>query len=131
MDMRSRFCSTFAMHVRLHKALLAVVFALSFILNGSAMQMAHAHKSIPPAAMKLASDAMPCKDAGHTGKDHPCCPEQGQEKASCTAECCTSVLPVTLDTNTQFTFVKYLQRPEPALVLSSRFLSPPRRPPQV
>jgi hypothetical protein len=116
-DFPSRFCSTLAMRFRLHRALLALVFALSFILNGSAMQLAHS--------------AMPDMSAADAEKHHPCCPRQNQNKASCTADCCTSVIPVMVQAGTQFTFVQYRQRPSPVLVLSSRIPAPPSRPPQV
>jgi hypothetical protein len=119
------------MRFRLQKALLAVVFALSFILNGSAMQLAHADKPAAPAAMNMASGAMPCDHAMNAEKHHPCCPQQGQDKASCTADCCTSVLPMMTEAAMQVIFVKYLPRAKPALVLSSRTLDPPSRPPQV
>jgi hypothetical protein len=119
------------MSLRLHKALLAWVFALSFILNGSAMQLAHADKPVPRPAMSMANGGKPCNHAGKSEKHHPCCPQQGQDKASCTGDCCTSVLPVMAAAGVQFTFVKYLPQPELTLVLSSRIADPPSRPPQV
>jgi hypothetical protein len=131
MDIHPRFWFTRTMHVRPHKALLAFVFALSFILNGSAMQTVHAYKPVPPLAMKMADGAMPCHHAGDAEKHHPCCPGQGHEKASCTADCCLSVMPVMIQANTQFTFVQYKPRPKPALVLASRIPAPPTAPPKV
>jgi len=118
------------MSAGLHKALLALIFALSFILNGSAMQVAHAFDSAPM-AMKTAAGAMPCDHAGAAQKHHPCCPKQDQDKASCTADCCLSVMPVMAQANTQFTFVQYKPRPKPALALSGRVSDPPTRPPRV
>ena len=63
------------MSARMHKALLAFVFVLSFILNGSAMQVAHAQKAVPM-AMEMTSGEMPCDHAGAVQKHHPCCPKQ-------------------------------------------------------
>jgi hypothetical protein len=119
------------MPVRLQKAMLALVFALSFVLNGSAMQLAHADKPVPRPAMSMANAGKPCSHAGNAEQHHPCCPQQGQDKAACTADCCMSVLPVMAGAGIQFTFVKYLPRSKPALVLSSRIADPPSRPPQV
>jgi hypothetical protein len=130
MDIRSRFCFTSAMRARLQRALLAFAFALSFILNGSVMQAVHAHKPAPSAAMSMTGSAMPCNDAGNAEKHHPCCPQQDHEKASCTADCCTSVMPATVQANTRFTFVTYKQRPRPAVALLGRILGPPPQPPK-
>jgi len=116
---------------RLHKALFAFVLALSFILNGSAMQAAHAAMSTSPPAMRMANDAMPYINAADAEKHHPCCPQQNHDKTSCTADCCTSVIPVIVQADAQFTFVQYKWRPKPALVLSSRTSAPLFRPPQV
>jgi hypothetical protein len=117
------------MPVRLQKALLALILALSFVLNGSAMQAAHAHKSVPSPAMKMAH-GMPRGNAKHTEKSHPCCPHQNQDKASCSADCCMSVIPVTVQASTEFTFIHYKPRREPALALVSRVTGPPSRPPK-
>ena len=131
MDTCPRFCSTFAMLVRLQKALLALIFALSFVVNGSAMRAVHAQKTAPASAMMMTDGAMPCEHNRDALKRHPCCPGQSHDKASCTAGCCTSVMPVMTQANTQITFVIYKQRPEPALVLASRITGPPSRPPKV
>jgi len=130
-DIRLRFCSTLSMHVRLHKALLAFVLALSFVLNGGTMPLAHANASVAPPAAKMAHGVMPCDHAANVEKRHPCCPQRGSEKASCTADCCTSVTPAVVQAKTQFTFVIYKQRPKAALVLTSRVSDPPSRPPKV
>jgi hypothetical protein len=119
------------MLVRLQKALFALILALSFILNGGAMQAAHASKPVPSPAMNMAHGASPSGHAKHAGKSHPCCPHQSQHKASCTADCCTSVIPVTLQASTEFTFIHYKPRPKPALALASRITGPPSRPPKV
>jgi hypothetical protein len=95
------------------------------------MQLAHADKPAAAPAMSMASSAMPCDHAMNAEKHHPCCPQQGQDKASCTADCCTSVLPVMAQAGMQFSFVKYLPRPKPTPALSNRTLDPPSRPPQV
>jgi hypothetical protein len=119
------------MLVRLRKALLAVTFVLSFILNGSAMQAAHASIPLQSAAMKMVHGTEPGGHAKHTEKSHPCCPHKGLGKFSCTADCCASAVPVTVQASAQFIFVQYKQRPKPALALSSRISGPPSRPPQV
>ncbi len=117
------------MHLRLHKALLAFVFGLSFILNGSAMPLAH--DVMPAHPMKMAEGVMHLSHAGHDEKHHPCCPQHGQKTASCAADCCTIVLPMMAQSAIPFSFVKYQPRPKPTLALSSRTLDPPSRPPQV
>jgi hypothetical protein len=130
-DTRPRFCSTLAMTARLQKASLALIFALSFILNGSAMRAAHANKPAPASAMMMANGAMPCDHIQDAQKHHPCCPHQGKDTASCTLDCCTSVVPVIAQTVTEFSFVQYKQRPKPVLALASRIADPPSRPPKV
>jgi len=119
------------MLMRLQKALLALILAFSFVLNGGAMQAAHAAKPVPASAAKMTKGAMPCGHARHAEKSHPCCPRQSDNEASCAADCCMSVIPVTLQACTEFSFVRYKPRPKPALALASRIADPPSRPPEV
>jgi hypothetical protein len=118
------------MGTRLTRALIAFVFALSFIVNGAAMQVAYAHTSVPAPQMTMAGHAMPCHEAAKGEKHYPCCPQHSPEKASCAADCCMSTVPMTVQATTQFTYVKYQQRPKPALALLSHISTPPSRPPQ-
>src|SRR5262249_51064790 len=131
MDSSGCICFTLAMPARLPKALLAIFLALSFILNGSVMQAAHAHKPVPSSAIYAAHDAMPCHHAHDTQPSHPCCPSHSPDKATCTSDCCTSVVPVTLLPGTQFTYVIYKPRPHPMLAPASLVAEPPSRPPKI
>src|SRR5574337_369546 len=117
------------MRAKLAKTLLALLLALSLTLNGGAMTSAHEKPVSSPSVVTPFNYVTPCRHAKNGQRHHPCCPKHSPDKYFCTADCCTSVVPVALQPHAQFTFIVYKQRPHPVLPLMSRIAKPPSRPP--
>ena len=101
--MNERLWSTLAMRAKLAKTLLALVLALSLTLNGGSMTSANAKPVSSPPVVTPVNDVTPCRHAKNGQRHYPCCPKHSPEKYFCTADCCTSVVPVVL-----FPFSRYL-----------------------
>src|ERR1700756_5116960 len=103
------------MRGRLSKGFVAFILALAFMLNGGAMQAARAHSNTATHATVMTEHPMPCHKSGAAKQHHPCCPGHSEDKAACTADCCTSVVPLNVEAVTHFSFVTYKPWPRPVL----------------